>query len=45
MIYGNSIGKLDIIPFTELETKQNNTEDETQNYLSQLSKQLNPDTI
>ena len=45
MIYGNSIGKLDIIPFTELEAKQNNTEDETQNYLSQLSKQLNPDTI
>ncbi|MFP3033988.1 MAG: hypothetical protein ACEY3C_00170 [Candidatus Tisiphia sp.] len=40
MIYGNSIKKLDIIPFTELAANQYNTEDETQNYLSQLSKQL-----
>lgn len=45
MIYGSSIGKLEIILFTELEAKQNNTEYETQNYLSQLSKQLNPDTV
>ncbi|WP_245207444.1 hypothetical protein [Rickettsia fournieri] len=45
MIYGHSIGKLKIIPFSELEAKQNNTEDEKQNYLLQLSKQLNPDTV
>lgn len=45
MIYGSSIGKLEIILFTELEAKQNNTEYETQNYQSQLSKQLNPDTV
>ncbi|WP_342256974.1 hypothetical protein [Rickettsia endosymbiont of Aspidapion aeneum] len=45
MIYGSSIGQLQIIPFAELEAKQNNTEDEKQNYLLQLSKQLNPDSI
>ncbi|XVN40904.1 MAG: hypothetical protein RCO49_09345 [Rickettsia endosymbiont of Argas persicus] len=45
MIYGNSIGKLDIIPFTELAANQQNTEDEIKNYLLQLSKQLNPDTV
>lgn len=45
IIYGSSIGKLEIIPFTELEAKQNNTEYDTQNYLLQLSKQLNPDTV
>nr|WP_253307432.1 hypothetical protein [Rickettsia endosymbiont of Ceutorhynchus assimilis] len=45
MIYGSSIEKLKIIQFAELEAKQNNTEDEKQNYLLQLSKQLNPDSI
>ncbi|KJW03694.1 hypothetical protein [Rickettsia argasii] len=45
MIYGSSIGQLQIIPFAELEAKQNNTEDEKQDYLLQLSKQLNPDSI
>ncbi|AFC70005.1 hypothetical protein A3305_00100 [Rickettsia amblyommatis] len=45
MIYGRSIGKLKIIPFAELEEKQNNIEDEKQNYLLQLSKQLNPDSV
>ncbi|QWB86720.1 hypothetical protein JRD95_00774 [Rickettsia parkeri] len=45
MIYGSSIGKLEIIPFAELEAKQNNTKDEKQNYLLQLSKQLNPNSI
>ncbi|AFC72469.1 hypothetical protein MCC_04620 [Rickettsia rhipicephali str. 3-7-female6-CWPP] len=45
MIYGSSIEKLKIIPFAELEAKQNNTEDEKQDYLLQLSKQLNPDSI
>ncbi len=45
MIYGRSIEKLKIIPFSELEAKQNNTEDEKQNYLLQLSKQLNPDSV
>ncbi|CEO17520.1 hypothetical protein RMONA_05755 [Rickettsia monacensis] len=45
MIYGSSIGQLQIIQFTELEAKQNNTEDEKQNYLLQLSKQLNPDSV
>ncbi|XVN41749.1 MAG: hypothetical protein RCO49_04550 [Rickettsia endosymbiont of Argas persicus] len=44
-IYGSSIGQLQIIPFAELEAKQNNTEDEKQNYLLQLSKQLNPDSV
>ncbi|XVN42490.1 MAG: hypothetical protein RCG15_07795 [Candidatus Rickettsia vulgarisii] len=45
MIYGSSIGQLQIIQFTELEAKQNNTEDEKQNYLLQLSRQLNPDSV
>ncbi|ALA62002.1 hypothetical protein [Rickettsia amblyommatis] len=45
MIYGSNIEQLQIIPFTELEAKQNNTEDEKQNYLLQLSKQLNPDSV
>ncbi|MCC8369755.1 MAG: hypothetical protein LN573_06990 [Rickettsia endosymbiont of Oxypoda opaca] len=45
MIYGSSIEKLKIIQFSELESKQNNTEDEKQDYLLQLSKQLNPDSI
>ncbi|KJV80293.1 dnaA N-terminal domain protein [Rickettsia hoogstraalii str. RCCE3] len=45
MIYGSSIGQLQIIPFAELKAKKNNTEDETQDYLLQLSKQLNPDTV
>lgn len=45
MIYGRSIGKLKIIPFSELEAKQNNTEDEKQNYLLQLSKQLNSASV
>ncbi|XLM33863.1 MAG: hypothetical protein QFX12_00105 [Rickettsia africae] len=45
MIYGSSIEKLKIIQFAELEAKQNNTEDEKQDYLLQLSKQLNPDSI
>ncbi|HJD58845.1 MAG TPA: hypothetical protein LFV92_06815 [Rickettsia endosymbiont of Ceroptres masudai] len=45
MIYGNSIKQLNIVPFTELEVQHNNAQDETQNYLSQLSKQLNPDTV
>ncbi|WP_024547311.1 hypothetical protein [Rickettsia gravesii] len=45
MIYGSSIGQLQIISFAELEAKQNNTENETQNYLLQLSKELNPDII
>ncbi|XVN40713.1 MAG: hypothetical protein RCO49_08105 [Rickettsia endosymbiont of Argas persicus] len=45
MIYGSSIEKLKIIQFAELEAKQNNTEDEKQNYLLQLSKQLNPDSV
>nr|WP_231555694.1 hypothetical protein [Rickettsia hoogstraalii] len=44
-IYGSSIEKLKIIQFAELEAKQNNTEDEQQNYLLQLSKQLNPNSI
>ncbi|KJW02660.1 hypothetical protein REIP_0672 [Rickettsia endosymbiont of Ixodes pacificus] len=45
MIYGSSIGQLQIIPFAELATNQHNTEDEKQNYLLQLSKQLNPDSV
>nr|WP_228368885.1 hypothetical protein [Rickettsia peacockii] len=45
MIYGSNIGQLQIIPFAELEAKQNNTEDEKQDYLLQLSKQLNPDSV
>ncbi|WP_342170141.1 hypothetical protein [Rickettsia endosymbiont of Seladonia tumulorum] len=45
MIYGSNIGQLQIIPFAELKTKQNNTEDEKQNYLLQLSRQLNPDSV
>ncbi|AFB26348.1 MULTISPECIES: hypothetical protein [spotted fever group] len=45
MIYGSNIGQLQIIPFAELEAKHNNTEDEKQNYLLQLSKQLNPNSI
>ncbi|WP_342269510.1 hypothetical protein [Rickettsia endosymbiont of Orchestes rusci] len=45
MIYGSSIEKLKIIQFAELEAKQNNTEDEKQDYLLQLSKQLNPDSV
>lgn len=45
MIYGSNIGQLQIIPFTELEAKQNNTEDEKQDYLLQLSRQLNPDSV
>lgn len=45
MIYGSSIEKLKIIQFAELEAKQNNTEDEQQNDLLQLSKQLNPNSI
>ncbi|WP_341794408.1 hypothetical protein [Rickettsia endosymbiont of Rhinocyllus conicus] len=45
MIYGSSIKKLKIIQFAELEAKQNNTEDEKQDYLRQLSKQLNPDSV
>ncbi|MFP3011909.1 MAG: hypothetical protein ACEY3D_02760, partial [Rickettsia sp.] len=45
MIYGNSIGQLQIIPFAELKAKQSNTEDEKQNYLLQLSQQLNPNSV
>ncbi len=45
MIYGNSIGQLQIIPFAELATNQYNTEDAQQNYLLQLSRQLNPDSV
>ncbi|AJQ51790.1 MAG: hypothetical protein AB8U88_03950 [Rickettsia conorii subsp. raoultii] len=45
MIYGSSIGQLQIIPFAELEAKQNNIEDQKQDYLWQLSKQLNPDSV
>ncbi len=45
MIYGSNIGQLQIIQFAELEAKQNNTEDEKQNYLLQLSKQLNRDSV
>nr|WP_245968995.1 hypothetical protein [Candidatus Rickettsia colombianensi] len=45
MIYGSNIGQLQIIPFSELEAKQNNIEDEKQDYLRQLSKQLNPDSV
>lgn len=45
VIYGSNIGQLQIIPFAELKTKQNNTEDEKQNYLLQLSKQLNPNSV
>ncbi|AFC72465.1 hypothetical protein MCC_04590 [Rickettsia rhipicephali str. 3-7-female6-CWPP] len=45
MIYGSNIGQLQIIPFAELEAKQNNNEDEKQDYLRQLSKQLNPDSV
>ncbi|ACP53554.1 Unknown [Rickettsia africae ESF-5] len=45
MIYGSSIGQLQIIPFAELEAKQNNIEDQRQDYLWQLSKQLNPDSV
>ncbi|CAK6517468.1 hypothetical protein [Rickettsia helvetica] len=45
MIYDSSIEKLEIIPFTELAAKQQNAEYETQNYLSHLSKELNPDSV
>ncbi|KHO03649.1 hypothetical protein JS61_04265 [Rickettsia felis] len=45
MIYGSIIEQLQIIPFAELKAKQNNTEDEKQNYLLQLSRQLNPDSV
>ena len=45
MIYGSNIGQLQVIPFAEFEAKQNNTEDEKQDYLRQLSKQLNPDSV
>ncbi|HJD58143.1 MAG TPA: hypothetical protein LFV92_02860, partial [Rickettsia endosymbiont of Ceroptres masudai] len=37
--------QLDIVPFAELEAKQNNAQDETQNYLLQLSKQLIPQSV
>ncbi|MCC8419297.1 MAG: hypothetical protein LN590_07285 [Rickettsia endosymbiont of Glossina mortisans submortisans] len=36
---------MQIIPFSELEAKQNNTEDEKQSYLLRLRKQLNPDSV
>ncbi|MGN7619476.1 hypothetical protein [Rickettsia amblyommatis] len=45
MIYGNSIEKLSILSFTELADKKQNAEYDTQNYLLQLSKELNPDSI
>ncbi|ABV84899.1 hypothetical protein [Rickettsia massiliae] len=45
MIYGSNIGQLQIIPFAELATNQHNTEDAQQNYLLQLSRQLNPDSV
>lgn len=45
MIYGNSIGQLQIIPFAELKAKQSNTEDEKQHHLLQLSRQLNPNSV
>ena len=45
MIYGQAVKQLEIIPCAKLEVKQNNTEDEKQTYLLQLSKQLNPDSV
>ncbi|WP_186787959.1 hypothetical protein [Rickettsia parkeri] len=43
--YGSNVRQLQIISFAELKDNQDNTADEKQGYLLQLSKQLNTDSV
>ncbi|QWB86738.1 hypothetical protein JRD95_00792 [Rickettsia parkeri] len=45
MTYGSNVRQLQIISFAELKDNQDNTADEKQDYLLQLSKQLNTDSV